>query len=234
MSCHGVLSSVEDHDTSCDVANADVSRLLIQFKYPEAISHHNWTKHWVDYSNNWWHDPIALSDVWRTKWLPNGQFTFLLEEAWANVAIVRGCARNVKAEWQLEFWCALAQRMSFNHLDDDGKSMAQVEQPKTCSKVYKIENDHTVEKRPFFTGEWNDKKEHGRMWKIITREHLGAVFTAKSGAKPFVVVMRRWENAWNVTGSMWLMLELQSNRSQSSFKLQWFFCCFLQSFLSSF
>ncbi len=67
MSCHGVLTPLDDHDTFRDTTNADGSRLRIQFKYPEPISCHNQPKHWVDDSNNCRHDPIALSDVWRTK-----------------------------------------------------------------------------------------------------------------------------------------------------------------------
>ncbi len=59
-----------------------------------------------------------------------------------NVANVQGCVSNVEAEPQLEFWCALAQRMLFNNLVDDGKSVAQVEQPNTCSAVDKVPEEH--------------------------------------------------------------------------------------------
>ncbi len=52
MSCHGVLTRVEDHDTSCDVANADGSRSRIQFKYLEPISCCNQANHCVDDTNN--------------------------------------------------------------------------------------------------------------------------------------------------------------------------------------
>ncbi|KAL7465733.1 LOW QUALITY PROTEIN: hypothetical protein ACHAXS_006135, partial [Conticribra weissflogii] len=104
MSCHGILTRVEDHDTSHDVANADGSRSQIQFKYPEPISCHNQERHWVDNTNNRRLNPIALSDVWGTKWWPNQQFTFLLEVAKANAANARGRACNMKAEPQLEFW----------------------------------------------------------------------------------------------------------------------------------
>ena len=41
MSCHGVLTPVDDHDTFRDTTNADGSRSRIQFKYPEPISRHN-------------------------------------------------------------------------------------------------------------------------------------------------------------------------------------------------
>ncbi len=109
MSCHWVLTRVEDHVTFCDVANADGSRLWIHFKYPEPTSCHNQANHWFDDSNNQQHDPIALSDVWRTKWWPNCQFTFLLEVAKANAENARACAKLVKAEPQLEFCRALTQ-----------------------------------------------------------------------------------------------------------------------------
>ncbi len=71
MSCHGVLTRVEDHETSRDITNADGSRSRIQFKYPEPISRHNQAKHWVDDTNNGQHNLIVLSDIWRTKWWPN-------------------------------------------------------------------------------------------------------------------------------------------------------------------
>ncbi len=79
ISCHEVLTRVEDHDTFCDVANADGLRSQIQFKYPEPISCHNQAKHWVEDSNNQKNYPIAISDFCRTKWWPNCQFTLLLE-----------------------------------------------------------------------------------------------------------------------------------------------------------
>ncbi len=43
----------------------------------------------------------------------------------------------LQAELQLEFCCALAPRMLFNNLDDDGNSVAQVEQSNTCNTVKK-------------------------------------------------------------------------------------------------
>ncbi len=41
MSCHGVLTWVEDDDTFCTAKNPDKTQSMIQFKYPEPISHHN-------------------------------------------------------------------------------------------------------------------------------------------------------------------------------------------------
>ncbi len=146
MSCHGVLTPVDDHNTFCNTTNADGSRSMIQFKYPEPISCHNRAKHWVDGSNNCQYDPIALSDVWRTKWWPNRQFTFLLEVAKANAANAKAQARKEKAEPQLEFQRALAERMLLNNLDDDEKSVAQVERPNTCNAVERLAKEHIHER----------------------------------------------------------------------------------------
>ncbi len=145
ISCHGVLTGVDDHDTFLDVANTDGSRSLIKVKYPEPIWCHNQAKHWVDYSNSQWHDPIALSDVWRTNQWPNLQLTFLLEVAKANVGNARACAQKVKTEPQLEISRILAKRILLNNLDDGGNSVVQVEQPKTQSTVDNVANDHTLE-----------------------------------------------------------------------------------------
>ncbi len=77
----------------------------------------------------------------------------------------------------------------------------------------KVTQEHIHEKRPFFTGELDDKKGTWRKVKIATRGRFEAAFAAKSGAAHFVVVIRKCQRAWNVTRSMLLMLELQCNRS---------------------
>ena len=48
----------------------------ISFNYTEPHKGHNKTKHWVDDHNNRRHDPIDISEMWRTKWWPNLQFSF--------------------------------------------------------------------------------------------------------------------------------------------------------------
>ncbi|KAL7462772.1 hypothetical protein ACHAXS_004154 [Conticribra weissflogii] len=156
MSCHGVLTPVEDHETSRDVTNADGSRSLVRFKYPEPISRHNRAKHWVDDTNNRRHDPIALSAVWRTKWWPNRQFTFLLEVAKANAANSRARARKENAEPQLVFRRALAQKMLTNNLDKNGTTVPQIGRPITRGSLERVKMDHELTKRPLNTGAWDD------------------------------------------------------------------------------
>ena len=80
MSTHGVLTEVSNHETSR--ALADGSRK--KFKYPEPISRHNYAKHWVDDVNSRRHDPIAINDVWRTKWWPTWQITMFVGVAEVN------------------------------------------------------------------------------------------------------------------------------------------------------
>ncbi len=119
-------------------------------------------------------NPIALSNVWRLKWWPNGPFIFLLEVAEANVASVRGHVHNMKSEPQLEFWQPSSQRILSSNLDDDGKPVAQVERTKTCSTVDKVTEEHIHKKRPFFTGESDDKKEkRGKMKNHYKRTFCG-------------------------------------------------------------
>ncbi len=62
--------------------------------------------------------------------------------------------------------------MLFKNIYDDGNSVAQVEWPKTCSTVDKVAKDHTLEKRPFFTGECDDKKGHGASQKSLPKDIL--------------------------------------------------------------
>ena len=43
----------------------------IRFNYPEPMSWHNKSKHWVDDHNQWRHSPIDLAKVWNTpQWWP--------------------------------------------------------------------------------------------------------------------------------------------------------------------
>ncbi len=51
--------------------------------------------------------------------------------------------------------------MLFNNLDDDGKSVAQVERQKTQSTVDKVTQEHIHEKRPFSLENGMPKKVHG-------------------------------------------------------------------------
>ena len=67
MSTHGCISLVEDHETRRQSNDGS----YVHFKYPQPISRHNWSKHWVDDANNCRHDTISLSDTWRTKYWPN-------------------------------------------------------------------------------------------------------------------------------------------------------------------
>ncbi len=72
----GVLTWVEDHDTSCTVTNPDGTQSTIKYKYSEHISHHNQAKHRVNDTSNQQNDSLAFSAVWRKNWWPNGQLTY--------------------------------------------------------------------------------------------------------------------------------------------------------------
>ena len=98
MSTHGLIQPVDDH-----VTYRNIDGKWKTFKYIEPMSRHNHAKHWVDDVNNRRHDPIALEDVWGTKWWPTRQFTFLLSVAEVNAVNLRACARKETAEPQLTF-----------------------------------------------------------------------------------------------------------------------------------
>ncbi len=111
---------------------------------------------WVNDTNNCRHDPIALSAVWRTKWWPNRQFTFLLEVAEANAANSRARARKENAEPKLVFRRALAQKMLTNNLDKNGTTVPQIGRPITQGSLERLEVDHKLTKRPLNTRAWDD------------------------------------------------------------------------------
>ncbi len=91
----------------------------------EPNSHCKHAKQWVDNTNNWCHDLIALSAVWRTKWWHTRQFIFLLDIAEANAAYLRGDTRNKKETPQLDFYCTLAEKMPIKNIDNDGWTVVQ-------------------------------------------------------------------------------------------------------------
>ncbi len=199
VSCHGILTRVDDHDTFCDITNADGSRLRIQFKYPEPILLDNRDRHCVDFPNNCRHHPIALSDVWRTKWWPNRQFTFLLEVAEANEANERAHARKQTVELQWEFQHALAQRMPFNKWDSDGKSVTQVEWPHTHNAVEKLAKNIFLTGGHFFKGRmgwWKGDMEASQDCQQMT---FCGIFWCKERCQYFVFVLRRCQRDWDVT-----------------------------------
>ena len=86
MSTHGLLTPVLDHKTY----HQNASGQWVSFNYPEFLSRHNHSKHWVDDINNRCHDPIGLEQVWHTKWWPTRQFTFICSVAEANAVNCQG------------------------------------------------------------------------------------------------------------------------------------------------
>ena len=98
---------VEDHATRRQSNDG----IYVQFKYPQPISCHNRSKNWVDDENNRRHDPISLSDTWRTKYWPNRKFTFFLSVAETNAVSAHARAQRQPANAQLNFRRNLAQLM---------------------------------------------------------------------------------------------------------------------------
>ncbi len=111
MSTHGLLEEIQDHPTWRLVDGEWKT-----FKYAEPLSHHNRAKHWVDDVNNCRHAPIGLEEMWRMKWWPNRQFTFLLLVAEVNCVQAWARARNKVAEGILAFRRQLAMQMLKNRI----------------------------------------------------------------------------------------------------------------------
>ena len=63
MSTHRLLNEVPDNSTYQQKDGEWVT-----FKYAKYLSHHNHSKHWVDYVSNRRHDTIGLAQFCHIKW----------------------------------------------------------------------------------------------------------------------------------------------------------------------
>ena len=145
MSSHGVLDEIQDHPTWRLVDGEWKT-----FKYAEPFSRHNRAKHWVDDVNNRRHDPIALEDIWATKWWPNRQFTFLLSVAEANSIHARARARKEISEPTLAFRKQLAKCMLLNKLGRNGVVPASPIRPRV-----RRDTEHERKRKQVNEGKWN-------------------------------------------------------------------------------
>ena len=118
------------------------------FKYAEPLSRLNRAKHWVDDVNNRRHAPIGLEEMWRTKWWPNRQFTFLLSVAKVNSVQARARGRNEVAEGTLTFWRQLAMQMLKNKI-------GVVAAPSPRRVWTRTSTDHVHRKQKKNEGTWN-------------------------------------------------------------------------------
>ena len=181
MSTHGVLTEVSNHETSR--ALADGSRK--KFKYPEPISRHNYAKHWVDDVNSRRHDPIAINDVWRTKWWPTRQITMFVGVAEVNANNTRARARGVPAEPQLDFRKNFAWKMIENNLDNDGDVISTPEPVRTRS-ARAIVAEHSFETRPNFSSIWL-----GDRWKEASNPYQKTVCRCGQRCRTYCACDRR-------------------------------------------
>ena len=115
VSAHGLLTPIPDHK-NCQ----NESGQWISLNYPEFLSGHNHSKHWVDDINNRCHDPIGLEHVWHTKWWPTHQFTFICSIAEANAVNCQARASNANTTPQLEVCRELAMQMLEKMIGVDG------------------------------------------------------------------------------------------------------------------
>ncbi len=73
-----------------------------------------------------------------------------------NAANSRVWARKEKAEPQLVFHQALAQKMLTNNLDNNGITVTLIGRPRTQGSLERVEMDHKLTKRPWSTRNWDD------------------------------------------------------------------------------
>lgn len=163
MSTHGLLTTVPDHITYRQKPSGE----WVSFAYPEFLSHHNHSKHWVDDVNNRRHDPIGLEQVWHTKWWPTRQFTFICSVAESNAVHCRARARKDSATPQLEFRRNLAKLMLFNRIGDDGTRRASPIRPRKRVRDDRV-TEHGLVSRPKYTGMWDNSINN---WRRIDTEY---------------------------------------------------------------
>ena len=163
MSTHGLLTPIPDHKTY----RQNESGQWVSFNYPEFLSRHNHSKHWVDDINNRCHDPIGLEQVWHTKWWPTRQFTFICSIAEANAVNCQAWASNANATPQLEFCRELAMQMLENRIGVDG---VVVHSPIWARKRGREDkaSSHELCTRPNFTGGWRTELN---TWGKITTQY---------------------------------------------------------------
>ena len=160
MSTFGVLDEVPTHKTRRTTAGGVVT----EFCYPEPVSCHNQSKHWVDDHNQRRHAPIDLSESWKTKWWPHWQFAFFLAISEANAANSRGRAKDEQANPQLQFRKAMAMLMLENTMDDDGNIVRPVHRSLRTRAVLVVKHD--LKTMPVHTGKWM-----GNYWTTTSQKY---------------------------------------------------------------
>ena len=132
------------------------------------MSLHHRSKHWVDDFNQRRHQPIALEDVWRTKWWSHRQFTFLLSIAEVNAVNSRARARDTTAEPMLDFRRQLAKAMLENKIDNQGQLHCSPIRPRKRSRMSYVEM-HELLTKPEYTGKWDNLTND---WKKVGTKYL--------------------------------------------------------------
>jgi len=150
MSTHGLISEVADHTTYRQKDDGT----WVTYNYPEYLSRHNRSKHWVDDVNNRRHDPIGLEEVWHTKWWPTRQFTFICSVAESNAVHSRARAWRAPPTPQLEFRRSLAIQLMTNTICNDGLIVRHRGMVATRTRA-EDEAGHELCTRAPFTGGWN-------------------------------------------------------------------------------
>ena len=148
MSTHGLMVETDK------VTYRRVGNEWKKFKYTEAITNHNNSKHWVDDVNQRRHAPIGLEDVWATQWWPHRQFTFLLSVAEVNANNSLARAKNESAEHQITFRKLLAEEMMYNKLTESGGVRNSPIRARKRSRQ-SLEPEHELVKKPKWTGKYD-------------------------------------------------------------------------------
>ncbi|KAL3773990.1 hypothetical protein ACHAWO_004625 [Cyclotella atomus] len=138
------------------------------FKYTEAITNHNKSKHWVDDVNNRRHAPIGLEDVWATQWWPHRQFTFLCSVAEVNANNSKAQAHDKPAEHQIAFRKQLAKELMFNRITESGGVRNSPIRGRRAREE-DLRDEHRLVKKPKFTGRYDPTE---KQWVTSKVEYL--------------------------------------------------------------
>ena len=168
------MSSFGTLDNGHETKRTKTDGTTVKFFYPEPMSWHNQSKHWVDDHNQRRHAPIDLAEVWKTQWWPHRQFCFFLGISEVNAANARGRARDTTADAVLVFRKKLALLMLTNNINDDGKIMEPLQ--RLLRTRDSILDDHKLDTRPKHTGKWM-----GSSWKKTKQEYQKSTCKAREG-----------------------------------------------------
>ncbi len=107
-----------------------------------------------------------------------------------------------KAKPQLEFCRALTEKVLTKNLDNNGRTVVQVGRPASQGSLQMVKLEHTQEKRPGFTGAWDENNDDWALIKSEYKKNTAPLLDAETAAGLFVHVKRKSPCVRGVTATI--------------------------------